>query len=110
MCSPRPAPISIVVLNPGCECLTEKVWLNVSMSRKRRGSCSSQSFMNASLVRVCSGVIGGRTFGHLAGCMMLNLARHQRKTLQEMKIRASQRELRMLRITQAHEFGIVVVE
>src|ERR1700693_4062392 len=108
MCSPRPAPISIVVLNPGCECLTGKLWLNVSMSPKRYGSCSCQSFMNASLVRACSGVIGGRTFGHLAGCMVLNLARHQRKALQEMEIRASQRKLRMLRITQAPEFSVVV--
>src|SRR5580658_10583725 len=103
MCSPRPAPISIVVLNPGCECLTEKLWLNVSMSRKRRGSCSSQSFMNASLVRVCSGVIGGRTFGHLAGCTLLNLARsnlgdRDRECLHEVEVCAPQCESRMLRI------------
>jgi hypothetical protein len=66
--------------------------------------------MNASLVRVCSGVIGGRTFGHLAGCTLLDLTRHRRKTpqlnlgdrdrecLQKVEVRAPQRELRMPRI------------
>src|SRR5216684_6501310 len=105
MCPPSPAPISIVVLNPGYECLTGKLWLNVSMRPKRRGSCSCQSFMNASLVRFCSGVIGGRTFGHLEVCMAPDFAGHQRKTLQEMEIGAPQSELRILRVTHALEFS-----
>src|SRR5882762_3244506 len=65
MCSPRPATISIVVLNPGCECLTGKLWLNFSMRPKRLGSSRCQSRMKASLICACSGVIGGRIFGHL---------------------------------------------
>jgi hypothetical protein len=68
ICSPRPAPISIVVLNPGRECLT-----------------------------------GGSAIASPS------LARNQRKTLQEMEIGASQRELRMLRIAHAHELGVVVL-
>jgi hypothetical protein len=66
--------------------------------------------MNASLVRVCSGVIGGRTFGHLAGgrpsppselrsgICTLNLGDRDRECLQKVEVRAPQRELRMPRI------------
>jgi hypothetical protein len=39
----------------------------------------------------------------------LDLAGHQRKTLQEMKVRASQRKFRMLRVTQVHELGVVTL-
>ena len=58
--------------------------------------------MNASLVRVCSGVSGGRTFGHLAGCTVyidpLYLGDRDRESLQQMKIRPAQSEPRMLGI------------
>ena len=51
---------------------------------------------------------GGRNHGRASGVFRLNLARHQRETLQKVEIPAPQGELRMLRIAQANEFGIVV--
>src|ERR1039458_4781053 len=59
----------MLVLKPGRECLTGKLWLKRSTMPKRSGSSSCQTFMNSSLIRLCSGVIGGSTLGHLAVCM-----------------------------------------
>jgi hypothetical protein len=58
-----------VVRKPGRECLTGKGVVESLDDPEAVGSSWCQSFMNSSLICFCSGVIGGRTFGHLAVCI-----------------------------------------